>query len=383
MLISINLIRPNPDQPRKLFAGIHELAQSIIDKGLLEPIMIRPMGDGNYQIIHGERRWRACNEARLSEVEVVVREASDEEAYELALLENVQRQDLTPIEEAQAYQKLQDGGYTQTKVAHIIGRTQQYVASRLSLLRLSEPAQNLITTRVVSPSAGELLARIDDPEEQLRVARSIRDEKPTIRQLEKVLALTQQRLPPREGAVDLPEGLFAVIVADPPWMYVKRAEDFTQRGKCPYPPMSQEDLLALRIPAAQDCVLWLWTTNAFVRDAYDLAEAWGFEVKTILTWVKNRMGLGDWLRGQSEHCLMCVKGSPRIHLTNQTTVLMAPAREHSRKPDEFYALVESLCPGAKLEMFARQRRPGWEAHGDQVEKYYSPKTHSAGEDQIH
>ncbi|MGA2513319.1 MAG: MT-A70 family methyltransferase, partial [Candidatus Limnocylindrales bacterium] len=89
----------------------------------------------------------------------------------------------------------------------------------------------------------------------------------------------------------------------------------------------------------------------------------GFEPKTILTWAKDRMGTGDWLRGQTEHCLMCVRGHPTVTLTNQTTLLHGPMREHSRKPDEFFTLVESLCPGSKLELFAREARPGWAAWG--------------------
>jgi N6-adenosine-specific RNA methylase IME4 len=88
--------------------------------------------------------------------------------------------------------------------------------------------------------------------------------------------------------------------------------------------------------------VWLWTTNAFMEEAHQIARSWGFTVKTILTWVKDRMGCGDWLRGQIEHCLLCVRGTP-ITLTSQTTALVAPVREHSRKPDAFYTLVETLC----------------------------------------
>jgi N6-adenosine-specific RNA methylase IME4 len=88
-----------------------------------------------------------------------------------------------------------------------------------------------------------------------------------------------------------------------------------------------------------------------------------------LTWVKGKMGTGDWLRGQTEHCLLAARGRPVLTLTNQTTVLCAPTREHSRKPEAFYRLVESLCPGAKVELFARQRRAGWAAHGPQAELF--------------
>ena len=169
--------------------------------------------------------------------------------------------------------------------------------------------------------------------------------------------------------ISVPVGQFATIVVDPPWPYGSRAEDETHRARNPYPDLPLDDMARLEIPAADDCILWLWTTNAFMHDAYHILEAWGFEPKTILTWGKDRMGLGDWLRGQTEHCILAVKGSPKVTLTNQTTLLCGPMREHSRKPDEFYALVEVLCPEPRLEMFARQTRDGWESHGNEIDKF--------------
>ena len=172
----------------------------------------------------------------------------------------------------------------------------------------------------------------------------------------------------------LPAGPFRVIVIDPPWKYQSRAEDITHRARNPYPDMEIDVIKALPVSALayKDCVLWLWTTNAFISEAFQCLDAWGFRYKTCLTWVKDRMGLGNWLRGQTEHCLMAVRGNPIVTLTNQTTALKAPTREHSRKPDEFYALVESLCPGNRLEMFSRQRREGWQSQGAEVDFYQSP-----------
>jgi len=95
-------------------------------------------------------------------------------------------------------------------------------------------------------------------------------------------------------------------------------------------------------------------------DALEIVACWGFEYKVLLTWVKNRIGTGYWLRGRTEHAIMAVKGHPVINLTNQSTVIHAPVREHSQKPDEFYRLVETLCPGRKIELFARESRDGWD-----------------------
>ena len=172
--------------------------------------------------------------------------------------------------------------------------------------------------------------------------------------------LRRRPLPP-------PTGLFHVIVCDPPWSYWKRSGDLTHRSRTPYPSMTVEEISALEVPAKSDCILWLWTTNAFMRQAFDVLDAWAFQEKTILTWVKDRMGTGDWLRGKTEHCLMAVKGKPLVELTNQTTALEAPVGKHSEKPQAFYDLVELLCPyTSRLEMFARSKRKGWVSWGSEV-----------------
>jgi N6-adenosine-specific RNA methylase IME4 len=176
--------------------------------------------------------------------------------------------------------------------------------------------------------------------------------------------------------IPAPKGPFRVIVVDPPWKYGARANDITHRARNPYPDMTVAEIKDLRIGkqllaelAHEDCILWLWTTNAFVWEAFEVLDAWGFNYKTNLTWVKDRMGTGDWLRGKTEHCLMAVRGKAVVTLTNQTTALSGAVREHSRKPAEFYALVESLCPGNKLDVFGRERRAGWEVWGAEADNF--------------
>lgn len=133
--------------------------------------------------------------------------------------------------------------------------------------------------------------------------------------------------------------------------------------------MKLDQIAQLNIPAADDCVLWLWTTHKFMKYSFSLIEKWGFEDKAILTWAKDRMGLGRWLRSKSEFCIMAVKGNPVINLTNQTTVLTAPLREHSRKPDEFFSMVNDLCVGRKLDFFSREKREGWDQFGNDVGRF--------------
>ena len=175
----------------------------------------------------------------------------------------------------------------------------------------------------------------------------------------------------RANPVVTPDGKYHVIVSDPPWKYDARSEDTTHRGKNLYPEMTVPEICALPVASlAQDnCILFLWTTNAFMRGAYECLDAWGFQEKTILTWDKVNLGLGDWLRNVTEHCILAVRGRPIVSLTNQTTLISEKRREHSRKPESFYTLVEALCPGSKLEMFSRTPRDGWAAWGAETGKF--------------
>lgn len=171
------------------------------------------------------------------------------------------------------------------------------------------------------------------------------------------------------GDVVLPDGVFEVIAIDPPWPYGTKYDPDTRRAANPYPEMELSEIAGIELPAAEDCILWLWTTHKFLRYSFDLLDTWGFRDVAIVTWVKNRMGLGHWLRSQSEYCIMAVKGKPQVNLTNQTTVMRGDMREHSRKPEEFYAMVEAMCNGRKLDYFSREARAGWESFGNTPELF--------------
>jgi N6-adenosine-specific RNA methylase IME4 len=112
---------------------------------------------------------------------------------------------------------------------------------------------------------------------------------------------------------------YDVIVVDPPWPYQKRLEDVSHKGKIPYPSMTIDEIMEYKdkIPANENCILWLWTTNAFMHEAFHVLERWGFQPKTIVTWVKNKIGSGDWLRGKTEHCILAVKGHPIVTIARQ------------------------------------------------------------------
>ncbi len=165
-MVPIEALKPNPDQPRKIFdqGELTELAESIRDKGVLQPILVRPQPnqDGVWQIIAGERRWRASQLARLSQVPVIVREMDDIAVFEVAIIENVQRADLNPLEEADAYRLLMERfGRTQDAVAGVVGKSRSHVANTLRLLQL--PEEVLWYVRHGKLSAGHARALITAP----------------------------------------------------------------------------------------------------------------------------------------------------------------------------------------------------------------------------
>jgi ParB family transcriptional regulator, chromosome partitioning protein len=167
--VAIGRIYPNPNQPRRLFKpeALQELEDSIREKGLLQPILVRPSADqpGLYEIVAGERRWRAAQRVPLHELPVVVRELSDGEVMELALVENIQRQDLNPIEEAEGYHRLIDHfHYTQDILAQMVGKSRSHVANMLRLLALPVPVRELVMGGQLSMGHARALISVAEPE---------------------------------------------------------------------------------------------------------------------------------------------------------------------------------------------------------------------------
>lgn len=187
--IDIDLIDPNPEQPRTRFAtaDLDELSQSIRVNGVVQPIVIRKRG-GRYQIVAGERRWRAAQKAELRRIPAMVRDVSDDQMLELALIENIQRQELNPIEEARAYRKLIDNiGLTQEQVAERVGKERTVITTAMRLLRLPDEVLAHIEEGRISAGHGRALLMTGDASMQRQVANSIVDFGLSVRETEKTV----------------------------------------------------------------------------------------------------------------------------------------------------------------------------------------------------
>lgn len=190
--VDINAIAPNPDQPRTNFKReeLEELSASIQKDGLLQPILVRPLEDGTYQIIAGERRWQASKLAGLQQVPIRVKEASDDKALELALIENIQRSDLNPIEEAYGYRRMMERlNMTQAEVAQAMSKGRSTVANALRLLELPEEAQQLLFEEKITAGHARAILSIPTKEGRERLTRKLVEEKLSVREAEALARL--------------------------------------------------------------------------------------------------------------------------------------------------------------------------------------------------
>lgn len=362
---------------RKDMGDIAGLGANITsDVGLLQPIVVRRKGQ-RWELVAGERRLAAAKRAGEKTVEVVVRDMDDATALRAQFAENAYRKDFTlseavaikralePLEKAAAKQRQREHGKTAP------GRKQSGQVARSDKGRAADKVAKVagMARRTLEKAAAVVDAAEAEPRKYNKLLEKM-DHTGRVNGVFRQLKIAKQAEVIRAEPPPLPgRGPYRVIVCDLPWPYMQRADDPSHRA-VPYPTMSIQQMCDLDIKsiAHRDCILWLWTTNLhMLQSCPRVLEAWGFKPITILTWAKDRMGCGDWLRGQTEHAILAMRGKPTITLSNQTTLLTAPTRGHSAKPVEFYNLVESLCPAPRYaDLFSRYKHNDkWDTHGDE------------------
>lgn len=369
-------------------ARLEELARNIQEYGQRQPIV---MHEG--QVLDGRNRWLACR--RIGREPITVEWDGAGSPWQYAWDQNAERRDLEPGQraalrvkcneseaawQAQQLERQEQANQARREAAAQQPREDGRFASPPA--REDAPVQSretaVRTRQRIAAQAGTSPATVARVVE-LREQRPALFEKLANGELTLGEARREMRRERKQAVVreirkepaPLPEGPFRVVVVDPPWRYDTAVEKSGLRGLVDYADMSIEEICALPVAklAHADAALWLWTTNSFMRAAYRCLDAWGFEEKTILTWDKERLGTGSWLRNTTEHCILAVRGRPVLELGSQPTLIREKRREHSRKPEAFYRLVESLCPGSKVELFARGSRPAWTSWGAERSKF--------------
>lgn len=204
MTLPIHKIEPNPNQPRNQFDedSLQELADSIQQYGILQPLLVKKK-DKYYEIIAGERRWRAAKMAGLEEVPVIIREYDDHEIVEIALIENIQREDLSPIEEAMAYQRLmKEHHLKQDEIAEKVSKSRAAITNSLRLLKLDPRVQNMLEEEMISSGHARALLAIHDGDLQYEIAVKVFDEKLSVRDIEKMVKIMNQPKKEKEKSED-------------------------------------------------------------------------------------------------------------------------------------------------------------------------------------
>lgn len=387
IIIGENRRSVNPERVKELAASIQEI-------GLLNPITIT---EDKY-LVAGLHRIEAYKLLGRTEIEATVVSLSELDAELAQIDENLIRNELTVLERAEQLKRrkeIYEAKYPESKAyssekqrlrrkqepadivsagftedtASKIGVSPRTIRRDVQIAEdLADEVKEAIRNTDLADNKTELLrlARLDEKEQKEVVQKIIKGEAEKVLEAKRKIEIEKIAQRIQNNQIQRPEGLFDVIVVDPPWPYGTDYDPDGRRAANPYPEMSLEEIKNIQLPASENCVLFLWTTHKFMRYTFDILDAWGFREVAIITWVKDRMGLGTWLRSRSEFCIMAIKGSPKVNLTNQTTVIEGKLREHSRKPDEFYQMVDSLCIGRKLDYFAREKRDGWEMFGEEI-----------------
>lgn len=203
VMVKITEVEPNRDQPRKNFDedALLELAESIKQFGIIQPIIVQKRDD-YYEIIAGERRWRAAKIAGIKEVPVIIKEYSDQEIVEISLIENIQREDLNPIEEAQAFKRLlEEFNLKQDEVAERVSKSRTSVTNSMRLLKLDERVQQMVIDDMISSGHARALLGVKDHEEQFKIAMKVFDEKLSVREIEKLVKSIGKEKPEKKKPV--------------------------------------------------------------------------------------------------------------------------------------------------------------------------------------
>ena len=240
--------------------------------------------------------------------------------------------------------------------------------------KISKQAQKEVKQSAIFVSDEELKRQINERAAEMAKAKLAEMEEEKKRKIEEKKAerielIEKQKRDIQESKLMELNGLYDVISVDPPWNYGREYDPETSRVANPYPEMSTDQIKALRLPFSNDSILFLWTTHKFLPDAFEILKEWGFEYKATLVWNKEKIGMGAWFRMQCEFCLFAVKGKPFWNNTTERDIIVESRREHSRKPDAFFNMVDKLCVGRKLEYFSREQREGWEVYGNDTNKF--------------
>ena len=363
--------------PKMATAEFEELKRDIKMNGLRQPIV---MHQG--LILDGRHRFAACSDLDIEAAQEDF-DGNDAAALSYVISTNLHRRHLNESQRAMVAAELANMSEGRPKTAQICAPSvsQTDAAKKLNVSRKSvqnakavrdkgtDELKDRVKSGNMAVSVAEKIARMPKDKQ----AEILKDPKPEqaikkVARAEKEKALAEKTI---TKSLASKTQLFGVVYADPPWRFETYSENGMDRSADNhYPTMSLNDIAALKVPAADDCVLYLWATVPMLPEALNVMEAWGFKYKSQIVWVKDRIGTGYWTRNQHEILLIGTKGGiPAPAQGSQpSSVINAPLGRHSQKPAIFAEIIESLFPATpKVELFCRSPRAGWSVYGNESE----------------
>ena len=356
-----------------------QLEANILEEGIREPIIT-----WNGFIIDGHNRFSIAQRFDL-EYKTTSKHFSNENLVKIWMLDNqFGKRNLT---DAQRYLNRNEkrkllkaqGKLTQGERTDLLSTIDKKLESKHNTQKIIADELGWSTGKVAmadvvfKKATPEVIEKVNKSEVSINAAyKEIKKEE---KKEERIQLINKQIEEIEAGELPELKGLFDVISVDPPWNYEgenKNKTSFDSVGRRvanPYPEMSTKEIKEIELPLMNDSIVFLWTTHKFLPDALEILKEWNLEYKGTLVWNKEKMGMGAWFRMQCEFCLVGIKGKPYWENTKYRDILNEPRREHSRKPDSFFTMVEEITLGRRLEYFSREQRQGWEVFGNDINKF--------------
>ena len=356
-----------------------QLEANILEEGIREPIIT-----WNGYIIDGHNRFSIAQRFDLEYKTTSKYFSSEESVKEWMILNQFGRRNLSNYQRSVLALELEEVFSKKAKEKELERKTTFAKSQKSSM-------QTLNTNKELSNISGigqQTIARVKKiqekaPEEvkaklatgEVSINAAYKEIKKEEKKEERIQLINKQIEEIEAGELPELKGLFDVISVDPPWNYEgenKNKTSFDSVGRRvanPYPEMSTKEIKEIVLPLMNDSIVFLWTTHKFLPDALEILKEWNLEYKGTLVWNKEKMGMGAWFRMQCEFCLVGIKGKPYWENTKYRDILNEPRREHSRKPDSFFTMVEEITLGRRLEYFSREQRQGWEVFGNDINKF--------------
>lgn len=358
-----------------------QLEQNCLDEGIREKILV-----WNGFIIDGHNRYEISLKWDL-EIQTETKHFKDEEAVkEWMILNQFGRRNLSNYQRSVLALQLEEVFSKKAKENQLsslkkgvsvpqISAKREPIETRKELSKVANVSHDTIAKvkKIQEKATEEVKAKLSTGEVSINAAyQEIKKEE----KKEERIEVIQKQIEQIEKG-DLPElkGLFDIVSVDPPWNYEGKTDKITsfdsigRRSANPYPEMSTNDIKKIKLPLMDNAVVLLWTTHKFLPDAFEILKEWNLEYKATLIWNKEKMGMGAWFRMQCEFCLVAIKGKPYLENTKYRDIFKETRRQHSRKPDGFYDMINNITLGRKLDYFSRESRNGWEVFGNDINKF--------------